>query len=212
MRFRAAGALVLFGCSVAGEVTPAAEPPPIWPDAARPAPETPLPGPAEPPGAADPPGATEPTETPGSRLRRVWLTAEDGTRQAVHAVWFDSALETECSFTLAGDGTTRCLPTAGASTVGFFSNSACTPESKLFARIGGACTQGDATIGAEVGTACPNTTRLFRIAPYTGAIWSVGGDGTCTSADPLVSFAYYARTGGELAPTEFVAATREVGQ
>lgn len=181
-------------------MVPAPEPPPHT-DAA---PEPPFPGPDSNPGAQETP------EPAGDRLRAVWLAAEDGTRQRVHAIWYDTDLAAECSFVLAGDGVLRCLPAAGANTAGLFLSSACAPDTRLFIRSAVACQVGSPDIGADPGTACPNTTRLFRIRPYTGSVWAQGSGGECVAAEPLVGFAYYERVGSELLPTRFVAATREV--
>lgn len=49
-------------------------------------------------------------ETGGTRLKRRWIVADDGTREA--AGLFDSELGVRCSFGVAADGELRCLPTS----------------------------------------------------------------------------------------------------
>lgn len=54
----------------------------------------------------------------GSRLRAISLGEPDSTTRRLIA-WYDSELETECSFAIAEDGKTRCLPRAQMLAKGF---------------------------------------------------------------------------------------------
>jgi hypothetical protein len=64
------------------------------------------------PGARGTPGEQGPAgksvAVSGERLRARWYVGADGARQ--FAGWYDSELDFECSFALAADGLTRCLP------------------------------------------------------------------------------------------------------
>src|SRR5688572_19219740 len=54
----------------------------------------------------------------GSRLRAVSLGEPDGATRRLVA-WYDTVLDTECSFLVAEDGKTRCLPRTQALAKGF---------------------------------------------------------------------------------------------
>lgn len=193
MGFRAAGVLVLLGCF--DPATPAPSPEP-----ARAAPEPTRPGPdAQPPGADTPPVS-------GTRLRAVWLSAEDGSRERVAGRWFDTELDQECAFALASDGVLRCLPAAGAAVSAYYSDATCQPGVRLFLRLSAACAR-ETDLGAEPSDTCPTTTRLFRTRAYTGGVWVLGTE--CVPSDRLEGFVYSERV-SELAPSEFVGAEQEV--
>lgn len=201
MGLRTVGALVFLGsgCFDPASSVPTAEPPS---GAAGASSETPPPGPDATPAAVDTP------DPGGSRLRAIWIAAEDGSRERVPGRWYDTELDRECSFALAADGVLRCLPAAGSAISTYYLSATCAPGARLFLRLAASCV-GEADLGAEPSTACPTTTPIFRTRAYAGDIWVLGSDGTCSPAEPLAGFTYAERT-EELAPAGFVSATREV--
>jgi hypothetical protein len=64
----------------------------------------------------------------GTRLKARYMVGEDGSKQWNYG-WYDSERKENCTFTTAGDGKTRCLPTPGAYVNGsVYADAACTQE------------------------------------------------------------------------------------
>lgn len=74
-------------------------------------------------------------EESGSRIKAMWRTGSDGSKQFVG--FFDSALMVKCSYLPMADGKDYCLPydpTVSAGPTGPFTDSACNPSSLVVVR------------------------------------------------------------------------------
>jgi hypothetical protein len=82
------------------------------------------------------PDANADTTQSGSRLKATYYVGSDGSKQ--FASWSDSARGNEtCTFQVAADGATRCLP-AGSYSYSYFSNSTCTTPAVMLTSCGAA--------------------------------------------------------------------------
>lgn len=147
-------------------------------------------------GAASPGGGFE----SGSRLKLRTLVGTDGSRSP--AGWYDSQLEVDCSFGVASDGSTRCLP-ASAPTI-YFTNSTCT------AMLAAApCGAPPPPFVAVLDDDCAPGPRLFRVgnatSPATVYTKSIGG---CIEGGPT-GVQFYS-VGDENGPVDFVKADAEI--
>jgi len=142
----------------------------------------------------------------GERLRANTLLASDGSRQFLN--WFDTVRGEDCSFGLASDGTTRCLPAAA-------------PVSTTLFGPGGDCDRPIVVIpicqfpeevpkyaakpvgcGSALGPLILHVTE--KLAPNELREGTFGL-GNCAAAQAPKGFDFYA-TGSSVPPTEFVQA------
>ena len=117
----------------------------------------------------------------GTRLKAYWRTAEDGSRERVPGVWYDSRLLTDCAFALATDGLERCLPSTPLSQFSnnAFSDSACSSPVALTTCMGSVP---PFLLVADRGVSCssPSTYSARSLGPaYTGQLYryNPGGNG-----------------------------------
>lgn len=135
--------------------------------------------------------------TAGSRLKVRQVAGADGSIQQLGL--YDTELATACSFGLADDGSTRCLP-IGALGGLFWADDKCTvPVGKA------SC--GAPTFVTVAATTCGGATTVYQAgAPYTGATYFGGPGGSCLAQ--AAEAGLYATT-GKLAAASFVQGTEE---
>lgn len=142
----------------------------------------------------------------GSRIKAKYLTSSDGAKQ--FQGWYDSDRQEDCSFQLARDGSTRCMP-SGYSYGTLYSDTGCSQRLTLMlkASCGSAAPK---YVWLSDATVCPATMVLFAVGPvFSGASLYTGKPGACTT----VAAANYASVydiygiGAEIALSSFVAGT-----
>jgi hypothetical protein len=141
----------------------------------------------------------------GSRLRARTLVGADGSRQP--AGWFDTQLETECTWRAAGDGQTRCIPVAVSTSL--FADAECTtPVVHL------PCSQ---TIPWHIEAPTfkcgspPLGVSIFAVGQVIDApstVYTHGTSGQCVGA-VVPPGGEWVSSGGLIDPSNFVAATVE---
>ena len=135
----------------------------------------------------------------GDRLKARWRVASDGAREFVG--WYDSERKENCTFILAADGSTRCMPSGGGAF--YFSDDTCTDP--LF--IGAAGCEIQYGVRSVSGS-CAGGTELHTVAPFSGTAYQ-GSPDLCVEVT-LSDTADYYRSTGVIPPTSFVAASEEV--
>ena len=149
------------------------------------------------------------TTVDGSRIKARYLVAEDGARELLG--WRDTMLDTDCSFMVASDGATRCLP--GTKYVGnqaavFYSDDACAVPVALWINAP-PCAPPTPKYGVITDTdACVSTSRVYELgagmaSPLPSMFRALEGQG-CIAYPPIGSIYQYT---APLAPTGFVAAS-----
>jgi hypothetical protein len=141
----------------------------------------------------------------GTRLKTQRYVGADGS--SAFLGMYDSQLGVPCSFSIAADGTSRCLPGYSAAAIAtFFADSGCAQ------RIGYAspgCASPKYAYWSDTSSCLPiPTTHIYSIAgPYSGTLYS-GSPGACT-AEPSLAASYIMlySLGSELAASTFVQAT-----
>lgn len=83
-----------------------------------------------------------------------------GTEMLV-AGWHDTMNDVDCTFALASDGKTRCLPVASTGTI-LFTDGACTSPGRVAVLSDPSCI-GVRRYAREVSTTCPPTTRIYSL-------------------------------------------------
>jgi hypothetical protein len=144
------------------------------------------------------PVATAHAAESGARLKARWYVSSDGARQWAFN-WFDSALNTECSFVPGSDGVRRCIPTS-AGVVVYYLDANC--SQRIFATLASSCTA-PKYMGEIVTADCESRYRLSEpgalIQPTD--IYSKSGE-TCVVSAVSASFVYR-RVGDEVPPSSF---------
>jgi hypothetical protein len=156
-----------------------------------------------------PPAMADPTD--GSRLKAEYRIADDGSKESISGVWFDSMRNETCSFGTAADGTDRCLPTGAVAAALSYSDTNCTMQ--VVSVVSG-CAQPPyiAVPVAVSATSCSEAgggTHIYSVgAATTPAALYVSAGGMCF---PLgqVPMASYFTLGNEVAPTSFVGSTMQ---
>jgi hypothetical protein len=141
-------------------------------------------------------------DTDGSRLKIQHYVGSDGS--SITAGLFDSALGVSCTYNVATDGSTRCLPAGGGfgPLIGgppLFSDSACMSEIlTTFPTVSG-CPGGKymwTTTGCAV--------EVYQPTPYTGILYTRGATGCVTApSSALMGKTAYAQ-GNPVPPSSFV--------
>jgi hypothetical protein len=157
------------------------------------------------------PDASAEPATDGTRLKAIFQVGDDGSRQQQYN-WWDSSRSEECSFTSFDDGSTRCVPQAGATVGSFFSESGCI--NPLFASSTSTCVAAAKySLGVAHFTSCSTVAydAIYALTSATPAQVYQGKPGACTMVPgtSLMSYAFY--TGTPIPLTTFVAATKQHG-
>lgn len=148
--------------------------------------------------------------TSGTRLKAVYRTATDGSKEYFFNTWWDSQRNEYCWFTQMYDGSSRCLPYGADPTNGqiyytgvgtYYSDAGCT--SPLAVAIG-TCTAG--LKYAIENSSCPQSVKLYSLGPqFTASVYAKSGT-SCNTATPSAAYTLYA-LGAEVPPSSFVSAT-----
>ena len=150
-----------------------------------------------PPANADP--------LPGSRLKPKFRLGEDGAKEYLQGLWFDTQRNEDCTFQLASDGQTRCLPKGN--TFQYYSDAQCTQAMVL---MQSACTTPGYGV-SNATTACAldtGGTRVFSVGAAANPPMIYGKAGSsCFAIGPTSSDYTYFMVGAEVPPSTFVAAT-----
>lgn len=138
----------------------------------------------------------------GSRIKLRYLETPDGAKLVTGL--FDSQRSEDCSFRMASDGETHCLPVAPAA-VGFYSDTSCSqpaleldscaPAPKYLVAIGAvSCASAPPTAGPRIYKTGTASTSAYRIVGTT-----------CTNTGVQTDLVFYA-LGAEVDPSEFASA------
>jgi hypothetical protein len=137
----------------------------------------------------------------GSRLKTRVITGDDGSQ--VYAGMFDSTRGEPCAFQLAGDGVTRCLPSARPTAI-TYSDAACTVP--VFRVTEAECAPKYAVDSASLAT-CPLYWRLHDVtAIATPPAAYSNASGLCQALPVVVDGGWYSY-GAELDAGLFVGGT-----
>lgn len=142
---------------------------------------------------------------PGSRLKPKYRAGEDGSKEFIANQWWDSQRSEDCSFQLAADGQTRCLP-SGAD-FRYFSDAQCSQPMVL---MQGSCSAPKYATSATA-AACgldPSATHVFQLGAATNPtqIYAQAG-GSCYAVGQAASDWQYFTVGAEIPANSFVAAS-----
>jgi len=159
------------------------------------------------------PDASAEPATDGSRLKAIYQVGSDGSRQQQYN-WWDSARDEECSFTAFADGSTRCVPSSGASGGSFFSDSGC--ATPLFVVATASQCQGAGTAKYAWGTGAISCgvfaySGLYSLKSVVPAQVFQGTPSACTATAASTSALYTFYTGTQIPLSSFVSATKEHG-
>jgi hypothetical protein len=149
--------------------------------------------------------------TSGSRLKARYLVGDDGSRQWNYG-WFDTQLGVNCSFVLAVDSTTRCLPSSGAGVGTYYGDSGCTQ--RLAAAAPTACAA--PKYATSIDTTAPACNFQYKTTVYSldqafaGATVYIKSGVSCLSTPTPATLSFYV-LGAEAPAASFVAATEQNG-
>lgn len=146
-------------------------------------------------------GKDHPDYTSGTRIKFNVLTTPDGAKMSAGA--HDTALGVDCTFAVAGDGVTRCLPNGPFFVTNtYFADSACTVP----VAGGSSCDAPLYIRGIPSTASCPaGGSRVYAVgAKFPQAYLKAGAQ--CTLLSTPAGTAYYA-VGAEVAATDFQSAT-----
>jgi hypothetical protein len=153
-----------------------------------------------------PPASADPTD--GTRLKAVYRTAADGSKESVAGLWFDSMRMETCSFTTAADGMERCLPSDANAASLVYADASCTMQ---VVSAGSGCAPAyvavpDSSSGMSCG-ASAGAVHIYSVgASTTPSNLYVSAAGMCFALGQVPMAAYY-MLGSEVSPSSFVSAT-----
>jgi hypothetical protein len=147
----------------------------------------------------------------GTRIKMKVLTSPDGAK--VFQGNYDSQRGEDCSFQVAADGVTRCLPTAIAgiaSPASFFDDASCTvPVALSFG-----CSSVPSYVAVPISPpTCPPVpgVRVYAAAVRSGAVFfKASASAQCTQTTLSPDITTYRTSGAEIAPSEFQSATLDI--
>jgi hypothetical protein len=142
----------------------------------------------------------------GTRIKAKVLTTPDGAKS--FAGWRDTQRNEDCSFLLAADGQTRCLPTGVMFPAEFFADSTCTQNGY----ISTLCSLPSyALVWTQSATCGEYSYRVFSasVASDAGTFFSRSADGGCTLAGSVPGYLTIRAT-QEIPASSFVAGTASV--
>ena len=143
----------------------------------------------------------------GTRLKAQYMIADDGSKEYITDLWFDSQRNETCAFAVAGDGKQRCIP--GGAAAEMFSDSAC---STPILAVPTGCTTPPYAVGTDLSTCtqAPNANHVYQVGPVAApaptSLFMTSGT-SCFSVGPAaLGFAYYT-VGAEVPASSFVASS-----
>ena len=153
--------------------------------------------------AMDPVPTASADPIPGSRLRSVYVSGFDGSKQWVG--WHDTILGTRCAFGATEDGAVRCLPVLAFAQTGFADASCTVP---LMFTSSPTCSPKPVYAGL-VGT-CGGFAKVVRVASQLNfTTWYANTGGSCFGINVDPDNVYYA-LGDEVPLTDFVGGISEM--
>jgi hypothetical protein len=153
------------------------------------------------------PPASADSNQSGSRRKVKYYAGDDGSK--AFAGFYDSQRKEDCSFALAGDGKTRCLPSPTATLSGYYADAHCTQP--LLAINSNCATPTYAWTMDS--TACAATAGHHVLAvgsPFAGSSVYILGGTACSGPAPTGAGYLYFFAGDEVDPSAFVAATVDI--
>jgi hypothetical protein len=143
----------------------------------------------------------------GTRLKAQYMIADDGSKEYVTDLWFDSQRNETCAFTVAGDGKQRCIP--GGAAASMYSDSSC---STPILAVPTGCTTPPYAVGTDLSTCTqtPDANHVYVVGPAATpaptSLFMTSGT-SCFSVGPAaLGFAYYT-IGAEIPAASFVSAS-----
>jgi hypothetical protein len=150
-----------------------------------------------------PPANADPTA--GSRLKPKYRQGDDGAKEYLAGQWFDSMRGEDCTFQLAADGKTRCLP--DGTTFRYYADAACATPMVLMQNTCAPPKYGTAAVDPTCGLD-PSANRVFAIGQATTPMTIYGKSGaSCFAIGPTTTDYQYYAVGAEVTADNFVAAT-----
>lgn len=154
-------------------------------------------------GMGDPVPSAKADPTSGSRLKAKYRTADDGSKEYLSSLWYDSERQEDCTFATAADGKERCMPSSQA-TITFFADEAC----KQPLAVGSASCAPKYALTFEPSTCSSPVVHVYSIGATTSpSKLYVSANGTCINAGPADATSVYYQVGAEVAASSFVGAT-----
>jgi hypothetical protein len=146
--------------------------------------------------------------TSGSRLKVKYRIADDGAKAAVPTFWYDSQLDSDCSFQVGADGKERCLPltSESARVEQFFGDASCT-ERIAYTYMGCQVTYAyryESDPAACVFKNLPTHVYPVGAVITPATVYFRDDNDVCTGGGPNPSYVYYT-FGAEIPPSSFVA-------
>lgn len=154
-------------------------------------------------------GAGGSTST-GPRLRSYFRQAEDGTTETIPGRWFDSTRLEDCTFRLAADGVSRCLPFAAPVQLRFADADCAIPVAAVpVADCAGWTPEYVATVAPAVTSACMPQARLYRTGypVQLESLYRREGAACVSMGTPYEAGVVASELGAEVPPSAFVGAT-----
>jgi hypothetical protein len=155
----------------------------------------------------DPVSSAAADVTSGSRLKARYHTGDDGSREYLPGQWFDSQRNEPCTYTVAGDGATRCLP-AGVE-FRYYADAACATPMVILESACAMPTYGLKTVGATCGIE-PSNVHVYALGAVITPMMMFAntGSGGCIGLGAVSGTDYtYITVGAEIPASTFVAAT-----
>jgi hypothetical protein len=148
----------------------------------------------------------------GDRIVAQYIEAQDGARAFVG--WWDSERDERCTWTVAADGVTRCLPSGGLqvmpsangfSQVVYYSDPECTKA--LAVSWDDSCENRHIAIRLD-DSSCPTRSIVYSVEdePYQGTMYGLHSDDDCVPMGPAADWQY--ATTGEVPASAFVGEVR----
>lgn len=143
----------------------------------------------------------------GKRLRAKYRESEDGAKEFLPGVWFDSVRGEDCSFVDLIEGVSRCLPPATPITDAY-TDSACLAAVRLMIAASTACTGAVPKYAIERPSDCgQSSVKMYaRSSAYSGEIYQKSGAACVKTTTAYDSSYRFFLVGAEIPLTEFAAA------
>jgi len=158
----------------------------------------------------DPVPAANAEPTNGSRLKAIYRVGQDGSREPIANLWWDSARGEECSWRRAADGVDRCLPTAlapGASPM--FADSGCTQDAVIIPRVYCEGQPPPYASGFVVECTSAFRSRILQLGTTAPTIYNRNAEGACVDVTTTYGPTYALYRATEVPASSFVGSALE---
>jgi len=157
-------------------------------------------------------GSVLPRSKRGTRLEReLW---KGGGVSVLSAFVDTERADARCTFATAEDGALRCLP--GLKNVAQFLGPSCDEAAMIAVATLGAEAASESELRVPRGDECTRTHAVYGIgapvSPAPADRWLRNGEGACVKAPALAASAVVRAVTSAIAPTSFVAGTRQVAK